>query len=512
MLKNLLKHIQEERVAEQLYHSLIGIEIEEHRIDDHGRLSRKPYPQNLGSRRYHPYLQSDFSESMSEIITDPNPNIGGVLDQLDTLQTVLYRSIDKSESFWPLSMPPAMDEDDVDFIKGHFGRPAYAKYRDYLTEKYGVARKIITGVHVNFSIPEPVINRLYVHYQDQFSTLVAFKNALYFQLAQNFVLHRWLLTYLFGASPIAEKGFLSAEDQKQLTHPVRSIRNSIYGYVNEPQDQVDATIYTSLDHYIDGINHAIDDHYLYSTAEFYGPVWLRGQDDIKDYRTKGISYLEFRVLDNTPFTPNGISRHAMYFLKFFLMYLLVTPVDHENIAADLKQSFTDNNQVALENPNQPTFKMAEGIQIFDQLIEMAKSLHAHSEQLQALDDFSEVVTHPELTASAMLLKHIKNGSLMDFGTTVAKRWRAQRLGATTLLPSIGKISFDAQRLIFYAIQLGIRYYVVKDEDGESLITLTYDNVTQVVYTDKVGKVEPLEYLHELFPGINKADKQDQSLI
>lgn len=42
MLKNLLKHIQEERVAEQLYHSLIGIEIEEHRIDDHGRLSRKP--------------------------------------------------------------------------------------------------------------------------------------------------------------------------------------------------------------------------------------------------------------------------------------------------------------------------------------------------------------------------------------------------------------------------------------------------------------------------------------
>lgn len=217
MLKNLLKHIQEERVAEQLYHSLIGIEIEEHRVDEHGRLSRQPYPQNLGSRRYHPYLQSDFSESMNEIITDPNPNIGGVLDQLDTLQTVLYRSIDQSESFWPLSMPPAMDEADTDFIKKHFGRPAYAKYRDYLTEKYGVPRKIITGVHVNFSIPEPVINRLYVHYQDQFSTLVAFKNALYFQLAQNFVLHRWLLTYLFGASPIAEKGFFTGEDQRQLT-------------------------------------------------------------------------------------------------------------------------------------------------------------------------------------------------------------------------------------------------------------------------------------------------------
>lgn len=190
------------------------------------------------------------------------------------------------------------------------------------------------------------------------------------------------------------------------------------------------------------------------------------------------------------------------------MYLLVTPVDHKNIRADLKQSFADNNQVALENPDQPTFKMAEGIQIFSELIEMAKSLHAHSEQLQALDDFSEVVTHPELTASAMLLKHIKNNSLMDFGTTVAKRWRTQRLSSATLLPSIGKVSLAAQRLIFCAIHLGIRYYVVKDEDGDSLITLTYDNVTQVVYTHKVGKVDPLQYLYELFPGIKAAAKQD----
>lgn len=54
--------------------------------------------------------------------------------------------------------------------------------------------------------------------------------------------------------------------------------------------------------------------------------------------------------------------------------------------------------------------MAEGIKIFNDLIAMAKSLHAHSEQLQALDDFSEVITHPELTASAMLLQHIQTAA------------------------------------------------------------------------------------------------------
>lgn len=502
MLKNLLTYIKQEDVAEQLYHSLVGIEIEEHRIDKNGKLSQHPYPANLGSRKYHPYLQSDFSESMNEVVTDPNPNIGGFLDQLDTLQTVLYRSMGQDEFIWPLSMPPVLESDDISFIKNHFERPAFAKYRNYLTDKYGIQRKIVTGVHVNFSVPEPVINRLYAHYEDQFKSLVEFKNALYFQLAQNFVLHRWLLTYLFGASPIAEMGYLP-KPVAELVHPVRSIRNSIYGYVNNQDDQVNVTVYSSLHHYIDGITKAINNRHLYSPAEFYGPVRLRGQEKLKDYQTKGISYLEFRVLDNTPFTPNGISRHALYFIKFFLIYLLVKPVNQENIQEQLKQSFENNNRVALESPDQPTFKEAEAVHIFDDLISMARSLHAHSEQLQALDDFSEVVTHPELTASAMLLPHIKNHSLMTFGVEVAKKWKAHRINNPKLLPAMANLSDAAQKLIFHAIRLGIRYYEVRDEHGEELLMLTYENVTQVVYSSKVSLKNPVDYLYELFPEIKK---------
>ncbi|GHP14984.1 hypothetical protein YK48G_24090 [Lentilactobacillus fungorum] len=501
MLKNLLAHIQEEGVFEQLYHSLVGVEIEEHRIDNTGRLSQAPYPKNLGSRKYHPYLQSDFSESMSELISDPNPNIGGLLNQVDTLQTVLYRSINDQESIWPLSMPPALNHDDLQFIKDHFGRPAYQKYRDYLTEKYGVSRKIVTGIHVNFSIPDPVINRLYLHYRDQFNSLVAFKNALYFQLTQNVVLHRWLLTYLFGASPIAEAGYLNDVVNELVDHPVRSLRNSIYGYVNNPEDQVNVTLYSSLNNYIDTITKAIDEGHLYSTAEFYGPVRLRGQAQLEDYRKKGIGYLEFRVFDNTPFTPNGISRHALYFLKFFLIYLLVTPVDQTTIKQRLAQSFDDNNRVALESPDQPTFKQQAGVELFDQLLKMAKSLHAHSEQLQALDDFSEVMTHPELTASAMLLPHIQDNSLMAFGLSVAKQWKKNRLNQPLLLPAMPHLSAAAQQLIFQAIRLGIRYFVVHDEDGEVLLMLTYHNLTQVVYPKKIEKKDPVEYLYDLFPEI-----------
>ncbi len=503
MLENLLANIIKEDVAEQLYHSLIGIEIEEHRVDEKGRLSRHPYPEELGSRRYHPYLQSDFSETMNELITDPNPNIGGVLDQLDTIQTVLYRSMKADEYIWPLSMPPAISEDDIKFVSDHFARPPFQKYRDYLTEKYGVPLKIVTGLHFNFSIPEPVINRLYTHYEDQYSSLVDFKNALYFRITQNFVLNRWLLTYLFGASPIAEKGFFTSETPQALQHPVRSIRNSVYGYVNQEQDKVGVDVYTSLSRYTSQITDAINHHRLFSPAEFYGPVRLRGQESLPEYESKGISYLEFRVLDNTPFTPNGISRHAMYFLKFFIIYLLTHPVNQANITQRLEDAFIENNRVALEKTDEPTFKQDEGIRIFNDLIEMAKKLHAHSEQLQALDDFSEVMTHPELTASAQLVHHIKNNSLTEFGIETAKKWKSIRTDGFHLLPAMSNLTPNAQRLVFDAIQLGIKYYEVRDENGEELLMLTYDNITQVVYSHRIDE-EPLQYLYKLFPEIKQA--------
>ncbi|GAF35804.1 glutamate-cysteine ligase [Lentilactobacillus farraginis DSM 18382 = JCM 14108] len=68
---------------------------------------------------------------------------------------------------------------------------------------------------------------------------------------------------------------------------------------------------------------------------------------------------------------------------------------------------------------------------------------------------------------------------------------------------MSNLNSNAQRLIFHAIALGIRYYEVRDEHGEELLMLTYDNLTQVVYANKVND-QPLEYLYELFPDIKEA--------
>ena len=45
-----------------------------------------------------------------------------------------------------------------------------------------------------------------------------FKNDLYLKLARNFLRFRWLLTYLYGAAPLAEAGFYSQE----YPQPIRS--------------------------------------------------------------------------------------------------------------------------------------------------------------------------------------------------------------------------------------------------------------------------------------------------
>lgn len=512
MLDNLLDVIKAEGVSEQLYHGLVGVEIEQNRVDKTGRMSRLPHPTVFGSRTFHPYLQSDFAEAQTELITDPNPNIGGVLDQLDTLQTVLYRSLQGDDRIWPLSMPPKLDDEDEAFIRAHFDRPAYAKYRDYLSQKYRLQSKIVTGVHLNYSIPDPVINRLYTHYEDEFDRVTDFRNALYFRMTQNLVLNRWLMTYLFGASPVAETGFFD-ETPAELTQPVRSIRSSRFGYANLPQDQVDATIYQSLPHFVAQLSDRIESGTLFDQAEFYGPVRLRGNQHLADDLSKGIKYLEFRGLDTTPFHVNGISRHALYFMKLFFIYALVTPIDSTELVDQLKQSELDNGQVALERPTEPTFKVAEGQRIFKSLHQLVMTLNAHSEQINALDDFAEVMSHPELTPSAKLMSHLTDdGSLMSFGIRRAAEWKARRIGADQLLPRMSRLSVRAQELVFRAVQLGVRYYAVRDEHGEIMLMLTFNELTQVIEADRLADEPATAYLKRLFPDLPLPKHQGDQAI
>lgn len=51
-------------------------------------------------------------------------------------------------------------------------------------------------------------------FSSQFADERAVRNYLYTVVAQGFVRYRWLLTYLFGASPVAEKGYFEKGAQR----------------------------------------------------------------------------------------------------------------------------------------------------------------------------------------------------------------------------------------------------------------------------------------------------------
>ncbi|MFC6274242.1 gamma-glutamylcysteine synthetase [Levilactobacillus tangyuanensis] len=494
MLDNLLGIIHDEDLATQLFHSLMSFNVEERRVDRAGRLSREPHPEVLGAPALHPYFQTRYADMQVVVSTDSAATVAENLDDLATLQTVLYRSLDPADRIWPLSMPPRLSEDDRQQIMGDTHWSAEAAIKPYLMEKYGVTQGCLTAVHVNFRLPDPVIHRLYFHYTEEFHSLVAFKNALYFRLAQNYVRYQWLITYLFGASPIAEEGFFDTVPAP-LRRPVRSILNSPYGRVNRAQERV---TYASLASYLTHLQRNIDNGTFASTQEFYGPVRLRGQANERDFLMGGVRYLELRNFDNSPFAPDGVSQQGLRFLKIFLAYLLTKPLSNQGLTTTLTAAQERNQLVALEAPDRPTAFLAEGQALFLEMREMLDHL-GNPVDGAVLDDLEQRLVRPELTPAAKLVAQMKDGSLMAFGADVANTWTLERRTTKPLLPRLTMLNDHTQRFVMAAIQAGVRFYEISDGSEGDLLMFTYDGITQILQDKEMRGRHPEQRLRELFP-------------
>ena len=202
-----------------------GIERESLRVDRQGKLAHTPHPSCLGARSFHPYIQTDFCEFQMELITPVAKSTTEARRFLGAITDVAGRSISKDELLWPLSMPPRIKAQEIQVaqLENEFER----HYRNYLAEKYGTKLQAISGIHYNMELGKDLVEALFKE-SDQ-TDMIAFKNALYLKLAQNYLRYRWVITYLFGAAPVAEQDFFDQE----VPEPVRSFRNSDHGYVNK---------------------------------------------------------------------------------------------------------------------------------------------------------------------------------------------------------------------------------------------------------------------------------------
>jgi len=429
-----------------------GIERESLRVDRQGKLAHTPHPSCLGARSFHPYIQTDFCEFQMELITPVAKSTTEARRFLGAITDVAGRSISKDELLWPLSMPPRIKAQEIQVaqLENEFER----HYRNYLAEKYGTKLQTISGIHYNMELGKDLVEALFQE-SDQ-TDMIAFKNALYLKLAQNYLRYRWVITYLFGAAPVAEQGFFDQE----VPEPVRSFRNSDHGYVNKEEIQVS---FSSLEDYVSAIENYIEQGDLIAEKEFYSAVRFRGQKVNRSFLDKGITYLEFRNFDLNPFERIGISQNTMDTVHLLLLAFLWLDAP-ENVDQALAQGHALNEKIALSHPLEPLLSEAETQNITTALDQLVQHFGLGDYHQSLVKQVKDAFADPNQTLAAQLLPHIKDKSLADFALDKALAYHDYDWTAHYALKGYEEMELSTQMLLFDANQKGLHFEILDEQD------------------------------------------------
>ena len=319
-----------------------GIEKENLRVDKNGKLSQKSAPKDFGSALSHSYITKDFAEAMSELVTPPYHSLHELFEFLKNLHGYSYRCL-KSENFWVASMPDT-SIDAIPIQIAQFGKSNKAKlketYRKGLRLRYGEKMQMISGMHFNYSFHPKVWQQLGAGFNK--------KNAVLFGVARNFLRYQWLLTYLLGASPIADKKIPIASHYYQSKEFPFATSLRQVGYRNKENVNVS---YNSVEEYLldlskitkkkeasfEKIGIKKGENYLQLNGnriqienEFYAPIRPKPEQiDSKRplfcLQKNGVDYFELRCLDLQPLSPLGLELEQACFLELVMIFCLLLP-------------------------------------------------------------------------------------------------------------------------------------------------------------------------------------------
>ena len=201
---DLLHRLVDSHGHQILQHGKRGIEKESLRIDRlTGALAQTPHPTALGAALTHPFITTDYAESLLEFVTPALSNNDEAIHFLEDLHKFTYQHI-PGETLWPCSMPCGFSRPE-DVPLARYGDSNVGKmktiYRRGLGYRYGRIMQTISGVHFNYSLPEDVWPALCPLVGTDICTSLSsrsFQSAGYFALIRNFKRISWLILYLFG--------------------------------------------------------------------------------------------------------------------------------------------------------------------------------------------------------------------------------------------------------------------------------------------------------------------------
>ena len=358
-LNKRLKQILESGRVKSLSGSKIGLEKESLRVSATGGIAQTPHPAALGSALTNPFITTDFSEALTEMITPPCDSVDEVLQTLGDIEKFVCQNI-QDELMWATSMPCVVEGGDsipvADYGSSNIGMMKKI-YRRGLGYRYGRTMQVIAGVHFNYSFAEDFW-RLLADIERTSQDLQTFQSERYMGLVRNVLRFGWMIPYLFGASPAVCKSFLhgkptilsSFSEGTAYEEYATSLRMGNIGYTNnkESMSGIKAN-YNSVDEYVRSLDCAIrtpfeeyqaigveaEGEYRQLSAnilqienEYYStvrPKQIPQQNEMPIYalRDRGVQYVELRSLDINAFDPLGITHEQLYFLETFMCFCLL---------------------------------------------------------------------------------------------------------------------------------------------------------------------------------------------
>lgn len=453
-----------------LRNGLKGLEKESLRLAPNGTISHTRHPVGIGSALTHPYITTDYSEALIELITPPYADPAETLRFLKDLHSFVYRHLN-GEILLATSMPCGVTRDEsipiAEYGTSNIGRMKHI-YRRGLAYRYGRMMQAIAGVHFNYSVNEglwPVLREL----EDGADSLASFIADNYFGIVRNVHRHGWLTIYLFGASPAFAKSFFAGRehlasrfsefDTRTLFRPyATSLRMSDIGYKNDSQAGLDIS-FNNLEEYVASLGRAIETPYpLYERIgvkvdgdyrqlnsnilqienEYYSLVRPKqvaesGEKPTLALKRRGVRYLELRSLDLNGFSSAGASLDQLRFLETFLLFCLLKrspPLDSTE-----KAEISQNGMAVACCGRTPGFKLrrqGREVSLKDWAEEILDGMRGIAEILDAgdaltpytrsLETQAAAVSDPDMTPSARMLSDMRaNGeSFEDYALRISK--------------------------------------------------------------------------------------------
>ncbi|MGX7307308.1 bifunctional glutamate--cysteine ligase GshA/glutathione synthetase GshB [Enterococcus durans] len=433
-----------------------GVEREGQRVDLTGALARTDHPEVFGDRAFHPYIQTDFSETQIELITPVTDSVEELFQYLAAIYDVASRSISDEEMIWPLSMPPALPTKDEEIMIAKLANFEDVLYRRYLAKEYGKRKQMVSGIHFNFEFGDDLLRSLFAQ-QTEFPDFTSFKTELYLKTARNFLHYRWLITYLYGASPLSEANYFV--DKPGPSEPIRSIRNSSFGYTNHPNVKVS---YSSMERYLSDIEQMVEEGKLSEEKEFYTPIRFRGGKRVADLTTTGVRYIELRNIDLNPYARLGINPEQVKFLQLFLTYMLWVEEEQEPDAW-VKEGTNKNEVVSLEHPLKQTAFHEEGLKVLNGMKEMLIKLEQPT-AIPLIEKMIEKMLQPAETLAGKIYQEAKEKSQHEFALNLGKKYDEEAHARPYQLAGFRDMELSTQLFLFDAIQKGVEVKVIDEAD------------------------------------------------